>query len=85
MRSVQAHASEGGTVSKIIYRDENGVQIGATMQHGNRQAKEMHSIGENAQLIGVYGQKDLVDWFVAFGFIVKVEVPPVEQDNSSTR
>ena len=73
-------------MSKIIYRDENGVQIGATMQHGNRSVKEMHSIGENAQLIGVYGQKDLVDWFVAFGFIVKVEVPPEkEQDNSSTR
>ena len=55
------------------------------MQHGNRQVKEMHTIGDNAQLIGVYGQKDLVDWFVAFGFIVKVEVVPEEQDNTSTR
>ena len=62
-------------VHKLDFMDNDGNSIGEfdPLNAGRGNGKEFN-IRENESLIGVYGVKDVQDYFTSLGFIVKVQL-----------
>lgn len=76
VKRVQAIKNGGGFVAAMTFFDKRNQEIGFYDPNKWNQKQglihEIHEIGDNEELIGVYGVKDKNLYFYNFGFIVKV-------------
>ena len=71
VRRVQA-GNGSANIRRLTFLDKEGNEIDSYNPNNRDRSGQVHEIGENEELIGVYGVKDLDNWFNSFGFIVKV-------------
>ena len=57
---------------KFMSKDDKQVSVYDPENRMKDVAVTVHTLGDNEELIGVYGKKKIDNYFDAFGFIVKV-------------
>ena len=70
IREVAAHDGKYWT-AQIIFMENAGKEFYAYNPSNATQKTTAYRLGENEELIGVYGLKDKSSYFSSFGFIVK--------------
>ena len=74
IRAVEAdYGGDNTTISIIRFMDSAGNKYYEYNPNNLSWGTKTYQLGENEELIGVYGSMDKNPWFESFGFIVKVK------------
>ena len=73
IRAVAAYDPGYGFIARIRFMDSVGSELFEYNPLNSTTSTTTYQLGENEELIGVYGNKDKGTWFRNFGFIVKVK------------